>query len=329
MTRPRIALLRGHNANPWDLRPWEELVDRFDVVCLATGSNRYDLGSLRLPVRRVRALRDYLPRGEAGDLAVKGPGDRYLGLADALAGADLVHSAELGLWFSRQPALLKRRLGFKLVVTVWETIPLRRTYRTARGARFRAETLPEVDHYLAVTERARDCLLLEDVPPERIELAPAGIDRDRFARGSARELSEHVILSPGRLVWEKGHQDVLRALAALERGLVGGDPVRARLLVVGAGPERERLLRYAADLGLAARVELRSGVPYERMADVFAEASCVVLASLPIPLWEEQFGMVLAEALAADLPIVASASGAIPEVLAGNGALFEPGDWLG
>jgi glycosyltransferase involved in cell wall biosynthesis len=103
--------------------------------------------------------------------------------------------------------------------------------------------------------------------------------------------------------------------------------MEARLLVVGTGPERERLLGYAAELGLADRVEIRS-VPYEEMPAVFASASCVVLASLPIPLWEEQFGMVLAEAMATGVPILASASGAIPEVLEGSGArLFTPGDW--
>jgi glycosyltransferase involved in cell wall biosynthesis len=65
------------------------------------------------------------------------------------------------------------------------------------------------------------------------------------------------------------------------------------------------------------------------MPAVFAGASCVVLASLPIPTWEEQFGLVLPEALAAGVPIVASSSGAIPEVLRGSGAsLFPPGDWL-
>jgi glycosyltransferase involved in cell wall biosynthesis len=75
------------------------------------------------------------------------------------------------------------------------------------------------------------------------------------------------------------------------------------------------------------------------MAAVFASASCMVLASLPsataqlhpfdVPrvFWEEQFGMVLAEAMAAGLDILASASGAIPEVLQGQGTLFAPGDW--
>ena len=63
------------------------------------------------------------------------------------------------------------------------------------------------------------------------------------------------------------------------------------------------------------------------MPAVFAEASRVVLASLPTKTWEEQFGLVLAEALAAGAPVIASSSGAIPEVLHGSGApLFTPGD---
>jgi len=52
MSRPRVVLLRGHDANPWDLRPWELLADRYDVGVLVTGSNRFDLGSLALPVER-------------------------------------------------------------------------------------------------------------------------------------------------------------------------------------------------------------------------------------------------------------------------------------
>jgi glycosyltransferase involved in cell wall biosynthesis len=320
MSRPRIVLLRGHSANPWELRPWELICDRFDVRVLATGSNAFDLGSVALPVEPVRALRDRLPRGRVGDLGALALGDRYFGLEAALQGADVVHAAEIGVPYSHGPALLKTRLGFRLVLTVWETIPFGDTYRHFRGRRQRRETIPHVDLFLSATDRARRALLLEGAADERIEVAPPGIDTARFQLRPAPE--SHLVLSVGRLVWEKGHQDLLRALAWLQR-----EGTETRALIVGAGPEEGRLRSHARDLGLGDAVEWRRSVPYEQMPDVFAQASCFVLASLPTTWWEEQFGMVLAEAAAAGLPIVAAESGAIPEVLRGAGTLFPPGDW--
>lgn len=320
MSKPRVVVLRGHSANPWDLRPWAELVDRFDVRVLVTGSNAFDVSAVELPVEPIRAVRDRFPRGRFGDLAALAVGDRYVGLEAALRGADLVHAAEIGVPFSHGPAMLRERLGFKLVLTVWETIPFGAAYRAFRGRRQRRETIPRVDLFLAATERARRALLLEGAPDERIEVAPPGVDTRRFRETAPPE--QHLVLSVGRLVWEKGHQDVLRAVGWLRRG---GHDVRA--LVVGAGPEERTLRAHAADLGLEDAVEWRASVPYDEMPAVFARASCFVLASLPTRSWEEQFGMVLAEAAASALPIVASDSGAIPEVLRGHGRLFRAGDW--
>ena len=326
MSRPRVVVLRGHSANPWELGAWELLRDRFDVVVGVTGRNAFDVSGLSLERASARTLRDRLPRGRLGDLAVQVPGDRYVGLDGLLEGADVVHAAELGWWFSTGPAALKERLGFRLVLTVWETIPRLDRFldpvRARRVRRGRQQSLEAADLFLATTERARRALLLEGAADERIVVAPPGIDTGRFGSGQAADRSDsHLVLSPGRLVWEKGHYDVLRALATL-----GGDH---RLLIVGTGREQKRLRAYAADLGIAERVEIRA-VRYEAMPDLYASASAVVLASLASPIWEEQFGMVLAEALAAGAPIVAAASGAIPEVLAGTGAtLVPPGDWIG
>jgi glycosyltransferase involved in cell wall biosynthesis len=321
---------------------WEDLPGRFRVSVLLTSRNAYDLGDLAIERQPARSLRNLLPRGRFGDFATMGlTGDRYLGADAAFAAADVVHSEELSYWHSGDAARRKRANGFKLVLTVWETLPLLAAFRNRRARAYREQTLTQTDLFLPTTERARAALLLEGVPAEQIHVCYPGIDVSRFAAAGkpANSAGEHVIVSPGRLVWEKGHQDVIRALAAIDRRLVPvPDGVRPMLLLVGAGPEEERLKAYADELGLASRVKVRS-VPYDAMPDLYARASCLVLASLPAAVglhagdvrrlfWEEQFGMVLAEGMAAGLRIIASTSGAIEEVCGRSAEYFAPGDWL-
>jgi glycosyltransferase involved in cell wall biosynthesis len=329
--KPRVVVVRGHQANPWELGPWQRLRDSYDVSVVGSDADQFDTAGVDLPVKRPRTVRGLLPRGRAGDLLTRVPGDRYLKLKDELRGADVVHSQELGYWYSMQAAKLRAELGFKLVVNVWETLPFLDAYRNVRTRPYRRAVLDAVDLFLPATERARAALLLEGAPEDRIRVAAPGVDLDRFgaAAASAQAPAEHLIVSPGRLVWEKGHQDVLRAVAALRRGVVGDGVPAPRVLIVGAGGEEGRLAAYARELGIEDRVELRPFVPYDEMPGVFASASCMVLASIPIWSWEEQFGMVLAEGMAAGLPIVASTSGAIPEVTGGQARYFAPGDWLG
>lgn len=329
--RPRVLIVRGHQVNPWELRPWEELRDRYEIAYLRTRSGWFDSSLVDLPARPARAMRDILPNGRLGDLITRLPGDRYLTPARAFRGADIVHAQELGYWYTAQAARLKERLGYKLAVTVWETIPFVGAYRNIRTRRYREIVLREADLFLPTTERARVALLLEGAEPERIRVTPPGVDLGRFTPPVHPPDGAPLILSPGRLVWEKGHQDVIRALAALRAGIVPmPDSVPPpRLQIVGAGPEEKRLRRYAVELGVDDAVELRNWVPYEEMPTLYAQASCMVLGSLPQWHWEEQFGMVLAEAMAASLPIVASSSGAIPEVVGPDVPKFTPGDWLG
>jgi glycosyltransferase involved in cell wall biosynthesis len=338
----RVLVVRGHLINPWELRPWALLPERFEVACLVTGSNVFDTGSVPLRQVRVRALRDLFPRGRLGDVAMGVVGDRYLRADQEVSGADVVHAAELSFWFAGEMARHKDEHGFKLVLTVWETIPFLSTYRNRFARVYRRQTLAAADLFLAATERAREGLLLEGVEPERIEVCYPGIDVERFSQAARPERppDDHVIISPGRFVWEKGHQDVMRAVAAIRRGLVPAPAgARPRLLLVGAGPEKSRLCAYADDLGISDLVEF-SSAPYDSMPALYARASCMVLASLatasggfwlgdrPRFFWEEQFGLVLAEAMAAGLPILASQSGAIPEVAGEAASYFLPGDWM-
>jgi glycosyltransferase involved in cell wall biosynthesis len=321
---------------------WEPLTDRFDVAYLYGKRNEFDPGELKLRPVEIGTRRDRAPKGRIGDLVTGVIGDDYVGLEEKLQGFDIVQGAELSFWFAAALARARSAGGrFKLVQTVWETIPFLEAYRNRHARTFRKDVLAGTDLYLAATERARAALRLEGVPDERITVSPPGIDVERFRpAGPIEPPTEHIVLSPGRLVWEKGHQDVLRAVAALRDGLVGEPLAPPRIVMIGRGPEEERLRAYASELGLADRVEIRS-VPYDDMPSVYAQASCMVLASMPmsgagfhtfdIPrvFWEEQFGLVLAEGMAAGLDIVTTTSGAIPEVVGESGSYFAPGDWLG
>lgn len=341
--RQKIVVLRGHQATPWELIPWSRLRDRFDVEILVTRRNPWKLEATGLQCRRVTTWGSFLPLNRFGDAVVTLMNDRYLGLPRLLADADVVHAEELSFWFAAQAAGLRTKPGcsWKLVQTVWESLPLLNTYRHYHGRKFRRQVLASTDLFLPVTERAAAALKLEGVDEERVVVCQTGIDERRFQTSRSKVHSEEhpLILSPGRLVWEKGHQDVLRAVSALHRGFVGRIPCRPRLRILGAGPEKRRLRALTHELGLDPFVEILE-CRYEAVPQHFQEASCMVLASLPAALkpyhlfdrprifWEEQFGMVLIEALAVGCPILASRCGAIPETLTGTGAeLFNPGDW--
>ncbi len=153
----------------------------------AAGSTRAGWGC-----RAVTAwtARDLLPPGRLGDLAVRLPGERYLRLAPHLRGADIVHSQELGYWYSDQAARLRESLGFRLVLTVWETLPFLDAYRNVRTRPYRRRVLAATDLFLAASERARDALLLEG--------APRGADPGLPTGGRRRALLRRRIGPPGR-----------------------------------------------------------------------------------------------------------------------------------
>lgn len=342
----RVLIVRGHLVTPWELRPWQDLPERFRVSFLRTPSNGYDTSALSLDEISVSSLRDRFPKGLFGEVATGLLRDRYGSNADpAFAAADIVHSEELAFWFAADAA--RRKLAgasFKLVQTVWETLPLAEAYRSQGARGFRQNVLAATDLFLAATERARVSLLLEGVPEDKILVCPPGIDTARFAGPAPQpEGGPYVILSPGRLVWEKGHQDAIRAVALLHRGVVGECPAEGkeiRLRIVGSGPEQARLEQHAREMGVGELVTFES-LPYEEMPGTFAQASCLLLGSLPAArggfhpfdsprfFWEEQFGMVFAEAMAAGLDIITTDSGAIPEVLEGHGSLVPAGDYIG
>jgi glycosyltransferase involved in cell wall biosynthesis len=160
------------------------------------------------------------------------------------------------------------------------------------------------------------------VPAERVAVLPQfGVDPARYAAGDARVLRARlggrrpVVGYVGRLVGEKGVDLLIDAV----------EPLEVQVLVVGAGPERERLERRVASWP-PDRAVFTGAISHEAVPDHLAALDVLVLPSRTTAGWMEQFGHVLVEAMAAGVPVVAAASGAIPEVVDDAGLLFPEGD---
>jgi glycosyltransferase involved in cell wall biosynthesis len=121
----------------------------------------------------------------------------------------------------------------------------------------------------------------------------------------------------GRLTEEKGAHILMHAFSRLMD--------QARLLIMGDGPQKEKLQSLATSLGISDRVEFEPRIPYASMPQFINQLDVLVLPSLETTLWKELFGRVLIEALACEVPVVASNSGGIPEVLGDTGTLFRTG----
>lgn len=139
---------------------------------------------------------------------------------------------------------------------------------------------------------------------------------DRYAARKALNLSPEasVIGTVGRLHSEKGHLTLIDAMALA----IECHP-DLQLVIIGDGPLENTLRRAIARHGLEKRVVLAGFIPKAsrlmRAFDLYVSSSR-----------KEAFGLVLLEAMAADLPIIATAVGGVPQVMGGCGRLVPPED---
>ncbi len=122
----------------------------------------------------------------------------------------------------------------------------------------------------------------------------------------------------GRLVASKGLRGLLEAVAGLEG--------EWRLRLAGSGELRDELAARAAELGIARRISFEAQIPSLAMPRFYNQLHVLVLPSLTMGNWKEQFGRVLIEAMACGVPVVGSDSGEIPNVIGEAGLVAPEGD---
>jgi glycosyltransferase involved in cell wall biosynthesis len=178
-------------------------------------------------------------------------------------------------------------------------------------------SLPRADRVVTVCEAFAKQLVKMGIPRARIHVQHNSIRPEppvsapemyAFRRKLGVKDDERMILAVGRLSKEKAQIDLLHAFRKLSDTHA---EINARLVIVGDGPERENLEMTAASLGISDRViftgQARNVEAYYAAADVLAN-----------PSHSEGSPYVLLEAMAANLPIVATAVGGVPEMVENN-----------
>lgn len=268
-----------------------------------------------VPVRRHRStLAVHAPHG----VGIVVPGM----VADALRSrVDVVHAHAFGhfpLWAGRLAQGLR---GLPLVVTP-HSDPGRGTPASRLWSRSVAwATVRGADRTIALSRLEAAWLVHLGVRPERISVIPAGIDVGEFETLPPRTPRSDgpVVLFVGRLdPAQKGLEPLVRAMALLPANL------NACLRLVGEDwGGLVRTLSLARTLGIGHRVTALGALSRGELLREYASADLFVLPSL-----FDSFPVVVIEAMAARLPVVATRVGGVPEMVdeGRSGLLVPPGD---
>ncbi len=141
-----------------------------------------------------------------------------------------------------------------------------------------------------------------------MRLVPVGVDPDLF-----RPL-DHVARRPGRLITTASADVALKGLAYLLEAMAKLRTERNVSLTIIGKPRPGKSMDLIESLGLTPHVEFVSGVPDERIVELYAEAELAVVPSL-----YEGFSLPAVEAMCTATPVVATDGGALPEVTGPDG----------
>jgi len=162
-----------------------------------------------------------------------------------------------------------------------------------------------------------------------------GVDESLFTPNPQPELAAKLGIQPddfvlgfvGRFVPEKGLLTLLQALVSLKDKCW-------KLLLLGRGELKDEIIKIATENNLQERFILVESVPHHEVANYINLMSALVLPSettykfktLTSVGWKEQFGHVLIEAMACQVPVIGSDSGEIPNVIGDAGLIFPEGN---
>ena len=206
------------------------------------------------------------------------------------------------------PITVDRDLELEHATTRYKRATLRRWYSFLN---MQMKVAREIPRLVTVSESSRrDIIAQMHVPDDRLHIVPVGVDQEIF-----RPMPD-VARVRGRLMTTASADVPMKGLTPLLEGLAKLRVERpdAHLVVIGRQKDKSSIPALIERLGLAGAVEFVSGVPQERIVELYAEAEIAVVPSL-----YEGFSLPAIEAMACGVPLVATTGGALPEVVGPDG----------
>ena len=333
----KVALVRGDSLNVWEGGLWNDLPG-INIVGFCARKNLYDVSGLEYPIQHLGASTDNIFTNNLNKF-VSGIFQKMTGLEKRLVDFDIAHTVELSYYYTLQAVRAKKyNSRLKVVTTVWDNSFGRFEYNYWPG--FSAppsfwrkkmhehinEAINGVDLLLPVSQMGVEMLLDLGVKEEKIQVLTPAIAVDKVDAISSVPFGlngKELYFMVNRLVKEKGVYDVLYAWKMFRKEKFFPNKV---LVIIGNGPEEKNMRRLVSEWGMGQSVVFIGSVPNSDLRTFYRQAKVLILASMPNPLWQEQFGYVLAEAISQGCPVVSTYSGAIPEVIENAGLLFSPGN---
>jgi glycosyltransferase involved in cell wall biosynthesis len=227
---------------------------------------------------------------------------------------------------------------YALPLAQWLDVPLVTTFHgwdvTVRDRTLMRDASVTVAHYLltrsalrergaafvAVSDYIRDRILALGYPADRVVRHYIGVDIDTFTPMSGPR-TERYVLNTARHRTQKGIDTLLRAFAR-----VAPHHPDVSLVQVGAGPMTADLVRLTQSLGIAGRVRFLGSQPHDVVRGLTQRATVVALTGhTSASGQQEALGLVLNEASACGVPVVATRHGGMPEaVIDGETGLLAP-----
>ncbi|MBI2063492.1 MAG: glycosyltransferase family 4 protein [Candidatus Yanofskybacteria bacterium] len=227
--------------------------------------------------------------------------------------------------------MIAKLCGFRHVIFTWQNIA---PQKYMGGLKLRIYTILVrlnlffADGVICGNKKAQKIISNFKFPISNTIVCPiSGVDTEKFRPGIIGNWREQLNIKPEeKAILFYGALDRRKGLNVLIDASYKLSAINCKLIIVGTGPKQEDLKLQVASYKLQDKIIFLDWMPNDQLPALLNSADIFVYPSVPTKGWEEQFGYAMAEASACSVPVIATHTGSIDEVVlhGETGLLVEP-----